>query len=81
MNWKLIIIGGIAFYVAAFIVSMAGGTFIHEGVLDETYRATESFWRPELRQDPPDMASLMPMWIATGLVTSFVFADRRGSAV
>ena len=78
MNWKLIIIGGIAYYAAAFIVSMAGGVFIHEGVLDEAYRATESFWRPELRQDPPDMASLMPMWIATGLITSFVFAGIYG---
>jgi hypothetical protein len=74
MNWKLIIVGGLAYYIAAFIVSMAGGAFIHEGVLDEAYRATAGFWRPELMSDPPDMAALMPMWIATGLISSFILA-------
>jgi len=74
MNWKAIILGGLAYYVTAFIVSMAGGVFIHEGVLDAAYQATESFWRPELVQDPPDMAALMPMWITTGILTSFIFA-------
>lgn len=74
MNWKAIILGGLAYYVTAFAVSMAGGVFIHEGVLDAAYRATESFWRPELVQDPPDMAALMPMWITTGILTSFIFA-------
>ena len=78
MNWKVIFLGGLAYYVAAFIVSMAGGAFIHEGILDEAYRATESFWRPELVQDPPDMATLMPVWIATGLITSFVLAGIYG---
>ena len=78
MNWKLIILGGLAYYLTAFIVSMAGGALIHEGVLDETYRATEMFWRPELRQDPPDMTALMPMWIATGVITSFVLAAIYG---
>jgi hypothetical protein len=57
---------------------MAGGAIIHEGILDEAYRATESFWRPELVQDPPDMATLMPVWIATGLITSFVLAGIYG---
>ncbi|MBT8095334.1 MAG: hypothetical protein KJP08_11030 [Gammaproteobacteria bacterium] len=74
MNWKAIVLGGLAYYVTAFVVSMAGGVFIHEGVLDEAYRATESFWRPELVQDPPDMAALMPMWITTGIITSFILA-------
>jgi hypothetical protein len=78
MNWKLIVGGGLAYYIAAFIVSMAGGAFIHEGVLDEVYRATTSFWRPELVQDPPDMAALMPMWITTGLITSFILAGIYG---
>ena len=57
MNWKLIIGGGLAYYIAAFIVSFVGATLIHEGVLDATYTATSSFWRPELIQDPPDMAA------------------------
>ena len=33
MNWKLIILGGLAYYAAAFVVSMPGGALIHEGVL------------------------------------------------
>ncbi len=78
MNWKLIFLGGLAYYVAAFVVSMAGGTFIHEGVLDEAYQATVDFWRPELVSDPPDMAALMPQWIAVGLVTSFIVAGIYG---
>lgn len=78
MNWKLIILGGLAFYVTMFIVSLPGGMLIHEGVLDATYRATTEFWRPELTQDPPDMASLMPRWITVGLLMSFVQAALYG---
>ncbi len=54
MNWKLIIVGGLAYYIAAFIVSFASGALIHEGVLDAAYTATSNFWRPELRQDRGD---------------------------
>ena len=78
MNWKLIIVGGLAYYIAAFVVSFASGALIHEGVLDAAYTATSNFWRPELRQDPPDMAALMPMWITIGLITSFVLAGIYG---
>jgi len=78
MNWKLIIGGGLAYYIAAFVVSFASGALIHEGVLDAAYTATSNFWRPELRQDPPDMAALMPMWITIGLITSFVLAGIYG---
>lgn len=74
MNWKAVVLGGLAYYAAAFVVSMVSGVIIHEGILDAAYRATESFWRPELVQDPPDMAALMPMWIATGIVTSIILA-------
>jgi len=74
MNWKVAIVGGLAYYIAAFIVSFGSGPLIHEGVLQEAYLATASFWRPELRQDPPDMAALLPMWITSGLITSFVYA-------
>jgi hypothetical protein len=76
MNLKIAIIGGIAYYAAMFIVSFATGYLIHspEGVLYETYQATASFWRPELNADPPDMGALMPMWIATGLVSSLIAA-------
>jgi len=74
LNFKTIIVGGIVFYVTTFIFGMVSGYFIHEGVLTSLYAATSDFWRPELRQDPPDMAALMPRWIAVGLVMSFVFA-------
>ncbi len=78
MSWKLIILGGLAYYIAAFAVSFASGTLIHEGILQEAYDATSSFWRPELRQDPPDLAAVMPMWITVGLITSFVIAGVYG---
>jgi hypothetical protein len=76
MNWKIVFIGGIAYYVTMFVVSFGTGYFIHspDGILFETYKATASFWRPELNADPPDMAALMPMWVATGLVSAFIGA-------
>ncbi len=74
LDWKVIIGGGILMYVAQFIVGFATGHFIHEGVLDPLYRLTTEFWRPELNQDPPDMAALMPRWISIGLLTSLVYA-------
>lgn len=74
LDLKVILLGGLAMYVAEFIVSMATGGVIHEGVLNELYMANASFWRPELNQDPPDMAALMPRWIATGLITTFILA-------
>lgn len=73
LNFKTIIVGGIVFYATAFAFGMISGAVIHEGVLDPLYRATESFWRPELRQDPPDLATLMPRWISVGMFTTFVF--------
>jgi hypothetical protein len=71
---KLVIVGGLVFYVVMFVVGFGTGMLIHEGVLKETYRATSSFWRPELNQEPPDMAALMPRWIASGLVGAFIIA-------
>jgi len=71
-NLKVILLGGLAFYIAQFIVSMLTGGVIHEGVLTELYIANASFWRPELNQDPPDMAALMPRWLATGLIAAFI---------
>ena len=78
MNWKLIILGGLAFYLVKWVVSFPSGMIVHEGILDSSYRATSEFWRPELNQDPPDLAGLMPRWIATGLLTTFVFAAIYG---
>jgi len=78
MNWKSVVIGGLVFYVVMFIVSMATGPIVHEGILDPLYMANESFWRPELTQDPPDMAALMPRWIAVGLISSIIMAALYG---
>jgi hypothetical protein len=76
VNWRIVFIGGVAYYVTMFFVSFATGYFIHspEGILFETYQATAPFWRPELNADPPDMGALMPMWIATGLVSALIAA-------
>ncbi len=74
MNWKLIVLGGLAYFVATFAVSMITGQIIHTGILDSAYDMTAAFWRPELNQDPPDMVPLMPMWIMNGLIASFVAA-------
>ncbi len=74
MNWKLIFVGGIVYYAAAWVVAIFSGPLIHEGVLDELYKMHAQFWRPELNQEPPDMAALMPRWIVTGLIGSFVIA-------
>ncbi len=77
MNWKIVLIGGLVFYVALFVVSMGTGHFIHSqeaGVLAEAYRATASFWRPELNASPPDMAAMFKMWIPSGLLGAFLGA-------
>ena len=74
MNWKVILLGGLAFTVATFAVGMVTGIYIHNGVLDEIYNTTAVFWQPELNQDPPDMAALMPRWITVGLITAFIYA-------
>ncbi|HEY7752975.1 MAG TPA: hypothetical protein VH856_04085 [Steroidobacteraceae bacterium] len=75
MNWKIAIIGGIVAYVAMFVVGFGTGYFIHSpeaGVLAEAYKATASFWRPELNAVPPDMAALLPMWITNGLIGAVI---------
>lgn len=74
LDWKVIIGGGVLMYAGQFVASMITGGFIHEGVLEPIYKATTEFWRPELNQDPPDMAAVMPRWIATGLLMAFVLA-------
>lgn len=74
LDWRVIVGGGLLMYIAQFAVSMITGGLIHEGVLDPLYKATTEFWRPELNQDPPDMAALMPRWITTGLLAAFIQA-------
>ena len=75
MNWKCIIVGAIVFFIVSNILGMAvSGPLIHEGILDDAYMANESFWRPELTQDPPDMGALMPMWLLNGFIVSLIVA-------
>lgn len=74
MKIKTVLVGGVVHYITAFVASMATAMITHEGVLQEVYKATAAFWRPELQADPPDMAALMPLWIGTGLVVSFITA-------
>jgi hypothetical protein len=75
MNWKCIIVGAIVFFVVTNILGMfVSGPIIHEGILDAAYTANESFWRPELTLDPPDMAALMPMWLLNGFIVSLIVA-------
>lgn len=78
MSWKLIVVGGLVFYAVMLIVSFATGPLIHEGILEEAYKANEAYWQPALAQDPPDMAALMPRWITVGLITAFVLAAVYG---
>lgn len=68
-NLKVILLGGLAYYVGQFLTSMLTGPFVHEGILVEPYAATAAFWRPELMAD--NMAALLPRWIATGLIAAF----------
>lgn len=75
MKWKCILIGAVVFFIVSNIIGMAvSGPLIHEGILDAAYQESESFWRPELRQDPPDMAALMPLWLLNGFIFSLVVA-------
>lgn len=74
MNWKIVFMGGLAYYVSMFVLGMLFSFVTHEGILVEPYQATAAFWRPELMSDPPNMAALMPMWITTGVISGFIAA-------
>lgn len=72
------VVGGLAFFVATFILGMASGAVIHTGILEAAYKANPTFWQPALAADPPDMAAIMPYWIVSGIVFSFVMAGIYG---
>lgn len=77
MNWKVVFIGGVVYYVALFVLSMVLGIVIHDpqsGILAEAYGATMSFWRPELFQEKPDPGLMLKMWIPSGLLCAFLAA-------
>ena len=73
-KWKLVVLGGLAFYVVTFAVSLATGPVIHQNLLKETYQQHSQLWRPELNEDPPNMGALMPRWITTGVIGSLILA-------
>jgi membrane protease YdiL (CAAX protease family) len=72
MRVKCIIVGGLVFWLATFLLGFITGPLIHQGALKATYREHSEFWRPELNMDPPDMAALMPSWILYGVILSLV---------
>lgn len=77
MNWKIVVIGGVVYYLALFVVSMVSGHFIHSpeaGVLADAYRETASFWRPEIRANPPDTSLIWTMWVPSGLFGAILLA-------
>jgi hypothetical protein len=81
MNWKIIFVGGLAWYAAQFVVSLILGFVIHSpesGVLADAYRATASFWRPELNANPPDAGLFWSLWIPSGLLGAFLAAGAYG---
>ena len=73
MKWKLVVLGGLAWYVGTFLVGLATVPIIHQGIQVATYQSISDFFRPELVKEP-DPAALMPYWVATGLVSSFLLA-------
>jgi hypothetical protein len=73
LSWKVVLIGGLAFYAVQWIIGMPIGMLIHNAVLEPVYDQAASFWRPELNADPPDPA-LLPRWITTGVIVSFLVA-------
>ena len=74
LSWKVVLLGGLAYYAVQWIIGMPIGMLIHNGILEPVYDQTASFWRPELMQEPPDMAALLPRWITTGVIVSFLVA-------
>lgn len=74
MRWKLIILGGLAYYIVTFVVGMATGPLLHNGLLKPEYKAHSELWRPELNEEPPNMGALMPRWIPSGIAASFIVA-------
>ena len=75
MRWKLIILGGLAFYVTMTILDFAViAPVIHNNLLKAEYKAHSELWRPELNQEPPDMAGLMKRWVPTGILGAFIMA-------
>lgn len=78
MKWKLVVVGALVYFVVAWVISLGTGPVIHNRILKEPYQANEAFWRPELNQDPPDMTTLLPYWLTTGLIGALVVAGIYG---
>ena len=75
MNWKQVFLGAVVFWVVTNVFGMfVTGYLIHDKILDPDYRAHSQLWVPELNQDPPDMAALIPNWLTISFITSLVVA-------
>jgi hypothetical protein len=75
MNFKQFIVGVIAFHAVIFVVSLATGPLIRQGVLENLYRDNSQFWRSELNEDHLDLAALMPQWTAPGVMMSVILVS------
>jgi len=65
MNAKRYIIAGVALSIFTLVFDF----IVHGLLLDATYKATASVWRPEA-----EMQSYMPLMFATQILFAFVFA-------
>lgn len=81
MNWRIVAIGGGAYFVAGFALSLIVAPFIHSpdtGLLAEVYRATAAFWRPELNANPPDAGLMFLVLIPSGILAALLGAAIYG---
>lgn len=76
MNIKLVLLGGIAYFLFAQIIGAISGPLVHGpgGALDATYKMNSAMWRPELNATPPDLMALMPLWLTTAAINSLIVA-------
>ena len=43
LNFKVILVGGVVYYAAQWIISMVTGPLIHDGILEAVYRTVPEF--------------------------------------
>jgi len=76
VNIKLVLLGGIAYFLIAQIIGAISGPLVHGpgGALEATYQMYSAMWRPELNATPPDLMALMPLWLTTAAINSLIVA-------
>lgn len=76
MNIKFVLIGTVAWFLISQVIGMVSGMLIHGpgGALNATYMEFAAMWRPELNQQPPDMAALLPLWMSMAALNALLMA-------